>query len=118
MKKTNEPPDPNTPQSRLHRLGLFGLVSRWKEVATQSWIEQLLQIEEAERKRRSLDRRLRNARIGSFKAIDRFDWTWPTNVDRQAIEELFSLAFIDDCENAIFLGPNEQVTLCSTLSTY
>ena len=106
MKKTNEPLEPNTPQSRLHRLGLFGLVSRWKEVATQPWIEQLLQIEEAERKRRSLDRRLRNARIGSFKAIDRFDWTWPTNVDRQAIEELFSLAFIDDCENAIFLGPN------------
>ena len=74
MKKTNEPLDPNTPKSRLHRLGLFGLVSRWPEVASQPWIEQLLDIEEAERKRRSLDRRLRNARIGSFKAIDRFDW--------------------------------------------
>jgi DNA replication protein DnaC len=106
MKKTNEPIDPNTPKSRLHRLGLYGLVSRWSEVATQPWIGQLLDIEEAERKRRSLDRRLRYARIGSFKAIDRFDWTWPSNVDRQAIEELFSLTFIEDCENAIFLGPN------------
>jgi DNA replication protein DnaC len=106
MKKTNEPIDPNTPKSRLHRLGLYGLVSRWSEVATQPWIGQLLDIEEAERKRRSLDRRLRYARIGSFKAIDRFDWNWPSNVDRQAIEELFSLAFIEDCENAIFLGPN------------
>jgi hypothetical protein len=27
MKKTNEPTDPNTPKSRLHRLGLYGLVS-------------------------------------------------------------------------------------------
>lgn len=109
MKKTNEPyepNDPNSPKSRLYRLGLHGLVSRWSEVATQPWITQLLDIEELERKRRSLDRRLRHARIGAFKAIDRFDWSWPSNVDRQAIEELFSLTFIEDCENAIFLGPN------------
>lgn len=106
MKKTNEPVDPNSPKSRLYRLGLHGLVSRWSEIATQPWITQLLDIEEIERKRRSLDRRLRFARIGSFKAIDRFDWSWPSNVDRQAIEELFSLTFIEDCENAIFLGPN------------
>lgn len=106
MKKTSDHSDPSSPQSRLHRLGLHGLVSRWSEVATQPWIGQLLDIEESERKRRSLDRRLRFARIGSFKAIDKFDWTWPSSVDRQAIEELFSLAFIQDCENAIFLGPN------------
>jgi DNA replication protein DnaC len=106
MTKKSEFQDPEDPRTRLHRLGLFGLVTRWPEVANQPWIGQLLDIEEVERKRRSLDRRLRNAKIGAFKPIDSFDWSWPTKIDRQAIEELFSLSFIDEAENAILLGPN------------
>jgi len=66
----------------------------------------LLDIEESEHKQRSLDRRLRYAKIGAFKPMDRFDWAWPTKIDRQAIDELFSLSFIDEAENAILLGPN------------
>jgi DNA replication protein DnaC len=62
--------------------------------------------EEAERQRRSLDRRLRAARIGTFKAIADFDWSWPKRIDRQAIEELFGLSFLDDGTNVILLGPN------------
>ncbi|HET9954837.1 MAG TPA: ATP-binding protein [Polyangiaceae bacterium] len=105
-RKTAEQRDPNDPRERLRRLGLYGLIARWPEIATQPWLEQLLGIEEAERKQRSLDRRLRNAKIGTFKPIDRFDWAWPKKIDRQAIEELFSLAFLDDGANAILLGPN------------
>jgi len=104
--KKSEFKDPNDPRTRLYRLGLFGLVSRWPEVAEQSWIGQLLDIEEAERKRRSMDRRLRYSKIGAFKPMDRFDWAWPTKIDREAIEELFSLSFIDEASNAILLGPN------------
>lgn len=104
--KKSETIDPSDPRSRLHRLGLYGLVDRWPEVATQPWIGQLLDIEEAERKKRSLDRRLRNARIGAFKPMDTFDWSWPTEIDRQAVEELFTLAFLDDGANAILVGPN------------
>ncbi|HET9954458.1 MAG TPA: ATP-binding protein [Polyangiaceae bacterium] len=105
-RKTAEPRDPSDPCERLRCLGLYGLIARWPEIATQPWIEQLLQIEEAERKQRSLDRRLRNAKIGAFKPIDLFDWAWPTKIDRQAIEELFSLTLLDDGANAILLGPN------------
>ena len=106
MTKKHEPRDPNDPKTRLCQLGLFGLVSRWPEVAEQPWIGQLLEIEEAERKRRSLERRLRNAKIGAFKPMDRFDWTWPSKIDRQAVEELFSLSFLDEGANAILVGPN------------
>ena len=105
-RKRAEPRDPNDPRTRLHRLGLYGLIARWPEVAEQPWIGQLLDIEESEHKQRSLDRRLRYAKIGAFKPMDRFDWAWPTKIDRQAIDELFSLSFIDEAENAILLGPN------------
>jgi DNA replication protein DnaC len=104
--KKNDLGDPNGVRARLHRLGLYGLLARWPELASEPWIERLLEIEEAERKQRSLARRLKNAHIGAFKPIDRFDWAWPKRIDRQAIEELFSLSFLDDGANAILLGPN------------
>lgn len=93
-------------RERLRRLGLHGLLARWTEVADKPWLAELLGIEEDERQRRSLDRRLRNARIGAFKPMADFDWTWPTRIDRAAVEELFSLAFLEEGTNAVLLGPN------------
>jgi DNA replication protein DnaC len=98
--------DPDLLRERLRRLGLHGLLARWVEVAEKPWLAELLGIEEEERQRRSLDRRLRNARIGAFKPMADFDWTWPTRIDRAAVEELFSLAFLDEGTNAVLLGPN------------
>jgi DNA replication protein DnaC len=93
-------------RARLQRLGLFGLIGCWSEIADKPWLTELVQIEEAEHQRRSLDRRLRAARIGAFKTIADFDWDWPKKIDRQAIEDLFSLGFLDEGVNAILLGPN------------
>jgi DNA replication protein DnaC len=93
-------------RARLQRLGLFGLIGCWSEIADKPWLTELVQIEEAEHQRRSLDRRLRAARIGAFKTIADFDWEWPKKIDRQAIEDLFSLGFLDEGVNAILLGPN------------
>jgi len=98
--------DPDRLRERLRRLGLHGLLARWNEVADKPWLAELLGIEEEERQRRSLDRRLRNARIGAFKPMADFDWTWPTRIDRAAVEELFSLAFLEEGTNAVLLGPN------------
>lgn len=97
---------PEDMRSRLRQLGLYGLLARADELATKPWVDELLNIEEAERQRRSLARRLRHARIGAFKPIADFDWTWPRKIDRQGIEELFGLGFLDDGVNAILVGPN------------
>lgn len=91
---------------RLRQLGLYGLLARADDIATKPWLGELLGIEEAERQRRSLARRLGHARIGAFKTIADFDWTWPRKIDRQGIEELFGLGFLDDGVNAILVGPN------------
>ena len=51
--------------------------SRETQVATEGWVNSLIDWEEQERARRSLERRLREARIGRFKPICDFDWSWP-----------------------------------------
>jgi DNA replication protein DnaC len=66
----------------------------------------LIDWEEAERARRSLERRLRDAHIGRFKPLCDFDWTWPKRCDRAAIEALMSLDFLKDATNAVLVGPN------------
>jgi DNA replication protein DnaC len=93
---------------RARALGLYGLVARWDEVRNAPWLPELIAIEETERRRRSLERRVKNARTGRFKPMADFDWAWPRLVDRDAIEELFSFGFADPKSpaNVVLVGPN------------
>jgi DNA replication protein DnaC len=93
-------------QQRASALHLYGLLAHWPEVADTDWVAQLLAWEEQERGRRSLERRLREARLGRFKPLADFDWAWPTRCDRPAIEELMSLSFMADATNVFLVGPN------------
>jgi DNA replication protein DnaC len=103
---TTTTPEPETLRNRLQRLGLYGLLTQVDEIREEDWLPRLLDIEEAERKRRSLERRLKNARIGSFKPMADFDWDWPETIDRQLIDELFHLAFVEEAANVVLLGSN------------
>lgn len=67
-------------------------------------LEELVRQEHAEREQRSLERRLRSARLGRFKPIDDFDWNWPTKIDRSAIERALSGTLIRDKENLILIA--------------
>ena len=91
---------------RAKALQLHGLLAHWSDIATAQWVESLLQWEEEERARRSLERRLRDAHIGRFKPLCDFDWAWPKRCDRAALEELASLEFLKDATNIELAGPN------------
>jgi DNA replication protein DnaC len=97
---------PDALQLRAQALHLHGLLAHWPEVAATDWIAPLLDWEEQERSRRSLERRLGAAHIGRFKPLCDFDWAWPARCDRAAIEQLMSLEFLQDATNVILLGPS------------
>ncbi len=91
---------------RLRRLGFYGLLAHAETLCNEPWLVRVLDIEEHERARRSLKRRLDNARLGAFKPIADFDWSWPTKCERASIEELLSLAFLEEAVNVVLIGPN------------
>jgi DNA replication protein DnaC len=93
-------------QDRAKALQLHGLVQHWAEVAGEAWLPMLIEWEENERARRSLERRISAARIGRFKPLCDFDWAWPTQCDRGAIEELMGLDFLKQARNIVLIGPN------------
>ena len=59
-------------------------------------LEELVRQELHERERRSLERRLRAARLGRFKPLDEFDWNWPTKIDRGVIDRALAGDLVRD----------------------
>lgn len=93
-------------KNKAKRLGFYTIVTRWGEYHNQPWLPALLEEEEAERAQRSMDRRIKEAKLGQFKPISDFDWKWPRKIDRELIDELFTLQFLDGANNVVLLGPN------------
>jgi DNA replication protein DnaC len=94
-------------QQRLKALKLHGVLAHLDELTERDdWVNKLIEWEEEERSRRSLELRLSNARIGRFKPIADFDWGWLNVCDRGAIEDLMNLNFIAEQANAVLVGPN------------
>ena len=98
--------DPDDRRRRAEALHLYGLLAHWNEVVGADWLPRLLDWEEQERRRRSLERRLKDAHIGSFKPLCDFDWSWPKRCDRAAVEALMALDFVADKANIVLVGPN------------
>lgn len=97
---------PDLLMQRAKALKLHGLINHWDEVIDDGWLEKLLGWEETHRSQKSLDSRLRSARIGRFKPLAEFDWNWPKRCDRDVIEEWMQLNFMKDATNVILCGPN------------
>jgi DNA replication protein DnaC len=93
-------------RERLDTLGLHGLRLHYDDVAQADWLPWLVQIEEQERHRRSLERRIRNGKLGRFKPMADFDWGWPARIDRAQVEALLRLDFLAEGANPILVGPN------------
>lgn len=93
-------------QTRAATLKLHGLLAHWEEVQNAPWLEPLLRWEEQERAQRSLQRRLAGARLGHFKPLADFDWSWPERCDRELLEELMQLHFLKEAVNVVLVGPN------------
>lgn len=101
---TPSPADPL--RERAARLKLFGLLAHWDEHRSAPWLGTVVEQEEAERGKRSLERRVRDARVGRFKSIADFDWSWPKEIDRAHVEELLSLEFLKEIANVVLIGPS------------
>lgn len=101
-------------RERLQALGLIGAADGLDDVialATKKrWsptqlLEHIADIEERERSRRSLERRLSRSHLGRFKPIADYDWNWPTKVDRPLVESAVGLHFLGAARNIVLVAP-------------
>jgi len=93
-------------QERAEALKLHGLLAHWNDVSDKPWLAEMIEWEEHERTRRGLERRLKRARLGSFKPLADFDWSWPKKIDREQIEDLLRFEWLAGAQNVVLVGPN------------
>ena len=112
---TSPDPIPATLTDQLRQLGLVhtaGDLNDFIARATQKrWspvvqLERLVQAELEARLRHRVERRLQDARLGRFKPLADFEWTWPTQIHRPTVERVFTLDFLTQRENVIIVAPN------------
>jgi DNA replication protein DnaC len=89
-------------------LKLYGLQLHWQNLTKEQypWLAKLLSWELDERRQRSLDRRLNQAKLGRFKPLTEFDWQWPTQIDQSSIHALMQLDFLTTASNLVLIGSN------------
>ena len=80
-----------------------------RQAAAGGWshlefLGRLVEGEAALRQDRARARRIREARFPVLKTLDQFDFTWPTKINRLAVQNLFRLKFIEDKANSIVVG--------------
>ena len=68
-------------------------------------LEQIVSAERTERARRSVERHLGRAHLGRFKPMCDFDWNWPKGIDRETVERILTLGFIDRSDNVVLVAP-------------
>jgi len=86
---------------RVKSLKLYGLINNWDDVKDEPWLDKFIRQEEIARSERSLEFRLKSARLGKFKQLVDFDWDWPEHCDRASIENWMKLDFINKYTNLI-----------------
>lgn len=82
---------------------IVALATRKRFSPTQL-LEHVANLELQERRRRSLERRVAQSRIGKFKPMADFDWSWPTKIDRTAVESVLRLDFIPEARNIVLVA--------------
>jgi DNA replication protein DnaC len=105
----------NSLPAQLEQIGLHAVASAVDDflarATKQRWsprqiLEHLAQTEAAERAHRSLERRLRLSEIKKFKPMADYDWSWPTEIEREVIERALTLDFLPEARNLILVGTN------------
>lgn len=99
---------------RLRHLGLRAAAAQMSDLVARAtkerWgaaqlLEHVADIEEQDRSRRSLERRLSRSHLGRFKPMADFDWSWPTRIDRDRVEAALRLGFLEEARNIVLVAP-------------
>lgn len=80
-----------------------------QQAAQESWthldyLTKLIEGEFLEQRQRIIARRIQGAHFPVIKTLEQFRWDWPKKINRLQVQHLFSLEFLTQKANVVFLG--------------
>lgn len=97
--KTTTPTPTDSLPSSLRKLGLLRMAEDLDDVVARAtrlrWgaralLEELAKVELEDRARRSVERRLKAARLVRFKTMADWEWDWPRSIDHKAVDRVLA----------------------------
>jgi len=101
----------------LELLKLEGIAEIYKEVideaTSKGWsflqvLSHLIGHEASLRAERSLQRRIKRARLPKRKTLEEYDFTFPRKIPKQKILRVFDCDFVEQHANVVFIGNQER----------
>jgi len=87
---------------QLDDLVALATKERWSPVQL---LEHVVDLDEKDQVKRSLDRRFTDSHIGRFKPMADFDWSWPTKIDREMVDRALTVGFVAEARNIVLVAP-------------
>ncbi len=75
-----------------------------KSRTTQDLLQRLLEGELEARHARAIQRRVKEARLKTVRSLEGFDFSWPAKINRDQVRHLFTLSFMRQTANVVFIG--------------
>ena len=75
-----------------------------KKLSHLDFLKAVIADEVSAKQQRAAERRIKQARFPYVKTLDSFDWNFPDKINRDLVQHLFSLDFLDSHANVAFLG--------------
>jgi len=75
-----------------------------KQLAHRDFLEAIIAGEANARRERAAQRRIQQAKFPLVKTLEQFQWSHPAKINRDLVRHLFTLEFIQQHANVIFLG--------------
>ena len=110
---STHPPASDDIDRDLRDLKLSFIADNYRELAKQAahkqcshvaYLGQLVEGEALLRRDRATQRRIHMARFPVMKTLDAFRWDWPTQINRAQVLHHFTLGFLADHMNLMYLG--------------
>lgn len=67
-------------------------------------IHDLVNLELIEKSQRTVNKRIKDARLGKFRMMNEFDWDWPDELDKAKLKHILEADLVKTGRNLILLG--------------
>ncbi len=110
---TTHPANRQQIEAACEYLRLGYLAKHWPELlehgiekahTPQQHLHHCLGAEMRDKQTRAVVRRIQQARFPVIKTLDTFDWNWPESINQDQVRHLFSLNFLKESGNVVFIG--------------
>ena len=91
------------PFMREHFEELASNAARKKQTPVQ-YLKALVEGEADLRNEKGTARRIKQAQLPVIKTLEQFDFSWPKQINRAQVQDLFRLKFVEKKENVIMMG--------------